>query len=147
MEKPKIKAKPLFLTDKPDKRSSSLSDDSCESVEGASIAGKRVSASVQRQLNRAFRNLPRFEASLDSDGNRIKYDIREDEEQFEKCSLILQTLLEAGYFRATIKGLSDFDKVVVVSRFISMICITFLFFHLFRLIRCRLIRSNRSSAE
>uniref|UniRef100_A0AAQ4QQ08 Coiled-coil domain-containing protein 93 n=1 Tax=Gasterosteus aculeatus aculeatus TaxID=481459 RepID=A0AAQ4QQ08_GASAC len=37
---------------------------------------------------------------------------REDEEQSVKLSEILELLLAAGYFRARIKGLSPFDKVV-----------------------------------
>ncbi|XP_003743607.1 coiled-coil domain-containing protein 93 [Galendromus occidentalis] len=37
---------------------------------------------------------------------------REDELQAERCEEIIQLLLAAGYFRARIKGLSNFDKVV-----------------------------------
>lgn len=39
-------------------------------------------------------------------------DIREDEEQNVKLSEIVELLLAAGYFRARIKGLSPFDKIV-----------------------------------
>ncbi|ROT78077.1 hypothetical protein C7M84_003215 [Penaeus vannamei] len=39
-------------------------------------------------------------------------DIREDEEQGLKLSEIVELLVAAGYFRARIKGLSPFDKVV-----------------------------------
>ena len=37
---------------------------------------------------------------------------REDELQAERCEEIIQLLVAAGYFRARIKGLSNFDKVV-----------------------------------
>ncbi|XP_045105593.1 coiled-coil domain-containing protein 93-like isoform X2 [Portunus trituberculatus] len=39
-------------------------------------------------------------------------DIREDEDQSVKLSEIVELLLAAGYFRARIKGLSPFDKIV-----------------------------------
>ncbi|XP_030065813.1 coiled-coil domain-containing protein 93 isoform X1 [Microcaecilia unicolor] len=42
----------------------------------------------------------------------LKVDIREDEEQNIKLAEILELLVAAGYFRARIKGLSPFDKVV-----------------------------------
>lgn len=48
----------------------------------------------------------------DQDGNQIEFDIREDEEQHVKLSQTIDLLLAAGYFRARIKGLSPFDKVV-----------------------------------
>jgi len=41
-----------------------------------------------------------------------EYDIRNDEEQEKKCNEVLELLVTAGYFRARIKGLSNFDKVV-----------------------------------
>lgn len=37
---------------------------------------------------------------------------REDEEQEKKCQQVMELLVAAGYFRARIKGLSNFDKVV-----------------------------------
>ena len=37
--------------------------------------------------------------------------MREDEEQKVKLTQTVELLLAAGYFRARIKGLSDFDKV------------------------------------
>ena len=37
--------------------------------------------------------------------------MREDEEQNVKLTQTIDLLLAAGYFRARIKGLSDFDKV------------------------------------
>uniref|UniRef100_A0A1I7YNC8 Coiled-coil domain-containing protein 93 n=1 Tax=Steinernema glaseri TaxID=37863 RepID=A0A1I7YNC8_9BILA len=41
-----------------------------------------------------------------------EFDIREDEEQFVKLQDTLDLLIAAGYFRARIKGLSAFDKIV-----------------------------------
>ncbi|KAM7407969.1 hypothetical protein PAMA_003617 [Pampus argenteus] len=51
-------------------------------------------------------------AQYDQDGNLMQVETREDEEQSVKLSEILELLLAAGYFRARIKGLSPFDKVV-----------------------------------
>lgn len=41
----------------------------------------------------------------------LKIDVREDEEQATKFQEIIDLLVAAGYFRARIKGLSNFDKV------------------------------------
>ncbi|XP_066544692.1 coiled-coil domain-containing protein 93 [Amia ocellicauda] len=54
----------------------------------------------------------RLGAQYDQDGNIIQVETREDEEQNIKLAEILELLLAAGYFRARIKGLSPFDKVV-----------------------------------
>nr|XP_057937566.1 coiled-coil domain-containing protein 93 [Doryrhamphus excisus] len=51
-------------------------------------------------------------AQFDQDGNLVQVEAREDEEQGIKLAEILELLLAAGYFRARIKGLSPFDKVV-----------------------------------
>uniref|UniRef100_A0AAY4EVM3 Coiled-coil domain-containing protein 93 n=1 Tax=Denticeps clupeoides TaxID=299321 RepID=A0AAY4EVM3_9TELE len=51
-------------------------------------------------------------AQYDQEGNLIQVETREDEEQNVKLAEILELLLTAGYFRARIKGLSPFDKVV-----------------------------------
>nr|XP_015214065.1 PREDICTED: coiled-coil domain-containing protein 93 isoform X1 [Lepisosteus oculatus] len=51
-------------------------------------------------------------AQYDQDGNIIQVETREDEEQNIKLLEILELLVAAGYFRARIKGLSPFDKVV-----------------------------------
>uniref|UniRef100_T1JCX3 Coiled-coil domain-containing protein 93 n=1 Tax=Strigamia maritima TaxID=126957 RepID=T1JCX3_STRMM len=48
----------------------------------------------------------------DADGNVVDVESREDDEQHEKLDAIVSLLLAAGYFRARIKGLSSFDKVV-----------------------------------
>nr|XP_020462211.1 coiled-coil domain-containing protein 93 [Monopterus albus] len=51
-------------------------------------------------------------AQYDQEGNLIQVETREDEEQSVKLAEILELLVAAGYFRARIKGLSPFDKVV-----------------------------------
>ncbi|RVE57765.1 hypothetical protein OJAV_G00202500 [Oryzias javanicus] len=51
-------------------------------------------------------------AQYDQEGHLIQVESREDEEQSVKLAEILELLLAAGYFRARIKGLSPFDKVV-----------------------------------
>ncbi|XP_027878504.1 coiled-coil domain-containing protein 93 isoform X3 [Xiphophorus couchianus] len=51
-------------------------------------------------------------AEYDQEGLLIQVESREDEEQTVKLAEILELLLAAGYFRARIKGLSPFDKVV-----------------------------------
>lgn len=43
----------------------------------------------------------------------FQVDVREDEEQKKKFQDIIDLLLAAGYFRARIKGLSNFDKVCI----------------------------------
>ncbi|XP_035994667.1 coiled-coil domain-containing protein 93 isoform X2 [Fundulus heteroclitus] len=48
----------------------------------------------------------------DQEGQLIQVESREDEDQSVKLAEILELLLVAGYFRARIKGLSPFDKVV-----------------------------------
>jgi hypothetical protein len=42
----------------------------------------------------------------------LKFDVREDEEQQTKFQETVELLVAAGYFRARIKGLSAFDKIV-----------------------------------
>ena len=48
----------------------------------------------------------------DQKGKEIAIETREDEEQQAKFFEIIDLLVAAGYFRARIKGLSSFDKVV-----------------------------------
>lgn len=43
--------------------------------------------------------------------------MREDEEQAKRFQDIIDLLLAAGYFRARIKGLSNFDKVCTTLSF------------------------------
>lgn len=49
---------------------------------------------------------------LDADGKEVQPEVREDEEQRVKLDEIIDLLYAAGYFRARIKGLSSFDKVI-----------------------------------
>jgi len=49
--------------------------------------------------------------NTDKEGRVLKFDVREDEERFRKFEEIIEILCAAGYFRARIKGLKDFDKV------------------------------------
>eukprot|EP00118_Oscarella_pearsei_P004318 m.18277 g.18277 ORF g.18277 m.18277 type:complete len:643 (+) comp27630_c0_seq1:1-1929(+) len=49
---------------------------------------------------------------VDADGKNVEIESREDEEQNAKLRQIVELLLAAGYFRARIKGLSPFDKIV-----------------------------------
>ncbi|XP_068741608.1 coiled-coil domain-containing protein 93-like isoform X2 [Montipora capricornis] len=49
---------------------------------------------------------------VDAEGRIRKIETREDEEQNVKMAETIELLLAAGYFRARIKGLSPFDKVV-----------------------------------
>uniref|UniRef100_A0A914VHC9 Coiled-coil domain-containing protein 93 n=1 Tax=Plectus sambesii TaxID=2011161 RepID=A0A914VHC9_9BILA len=53
-------------------------------------------------------------AAIDGESfdQQIKFDIREDEEQNVKLLETVELLTAAGYFRARIKGLTAFDKVV-----------------------------------
>lgn len=50
--------------------------------------------------------------NFDEQGNEVAFDIREDEEMDVKLQETVELLLAAGYFRARIKGLSPFDKIV-----------------------------------
>ncbi|XP_041365709.1 coiled-coil domain-containing protein 93-like [Gigantopelta aegis] len=54
----------------------------------------------------------RFPTQIDADGREVEVETREDEEQNVKLQQTIELLLAAGYFRARIKGLSPFDKVV-----------------------------------
>ncbi|XP_047457539.1 coiled-coil domain-containing protein 93 isoform X2 [Mugil cephalus] len=67
-----------------------------------------ASASVFNRM----RTESKIGAQYDQEGNLIQVETREDEEQSVKLAEILELLLAAGYFRARIKGLSPFDKVV-----------------------------------
>uniref|UniRef100_A0A665VZH6 Coiled-coil domain-containing protein 93 n=1 Tax=Echeneis naucrates TaxID=173247 RepID=A0A665VZH6_ECHNA len=53
-----------------------------------------------------------FETAVRPESELHPVETREDEEQSIKLAEILELLLAAGYFRARIKGLSPFDKVV-----------------------------------
>ena len=42
----------------------------------------------------------------------MRPDVREDEDQVVKLQEMMELLVAGGYFRARIKGLADFDKVI-----------------------------------
>ncbi|XP_072435719.1 coiled-coil domain-containing protein 93 isoform X1 [Chiloscyllium punctatum] len=67
-----------------------------------------AAASVFSRLRTGSKLGPQY----DQEGNVIEVETREDEEQSIKLTEILELLVAAGYFRARIKGLSPFDKVV-----------------------------------
>lgn len=50
--------------------------------------------------------------NVDSTGKFLKFDVREDEEQLVKLQEIIDLLVAGGYFRARIKGVDNFDKVI-----------------------------------
>lgn len=52
------------------------------------------------------------EKNADNKGNFQIYDVREDPEQIAKMSEISELLVAGGYFRARIKGLHNFDKII-----------------------------------
>lgn len=58
------------------------------------------------------RNTSKLSTRIDADGKEVEVEVREDEEQKVKFQEIVDLLVAAGYFRARIKGLSSFDKVV-----------------------------------
>lgn len=55
---------------------------------------------------------PRIPSATSFDDQSLEVETREDEEQNVKLQEIVDLLLAAGYFRARIKGLSPFDKIV-----------------------------------
>ncbi|CAG9860217.1 unnamed protein product [Phyllotreta striolata] len=66
---------------------------------------------VNPELARKFKNARKI-LSEDSTDSKTEFDVREDEEQSVKLQEIIDILVAAGYFRARIKGLSSFDKVI-----------------------------------
>ncbi|XP_071955129.1 coiled-coil domain-containing protein 93-like [Antedon mediterranea] len=54
----------------------------------------------------------KFGVVYDAEGKEVEVETREDEEQNVKLQETVGLLLAAGYFRARIKGLSPFDKIV-----------------------------------
>ncbi|XP_023011569.2 coiled-coil domain-containing protein 93 isoform X2 [Leptinotarsa decemlineata] len=69
-------------------------------------------ATVNPDVFRKFKNAKRLPTRQEGDGHEIEVEVREDEEQSVKLQEIIDILVAAGYFRARIKGLSPFDKVV-----------------------------------
>ncbi|KAF5276525.1 hypothetical protein FQA39_LY06594 [Lamprigera yunnana] len=68
-------------------------------------------ATINADVHQKFRNVKKPVRQA-ADGNEVEVEIREDEEQSTKLQEILDLLVAAGYFRARIKGLSSFDKIV-----------------------------------
>lgn len=73
-----------------------------------------MAASVVGVIRGSKSNPPKLPPAPDfeSFNKSMKVDVREDEEQEKKYEEIIELLLAAGYFRARIKGLTPFDKVV-----------------------------------
>ncbi|KAK5642918.1 hypothetical protein RI129_009085 [Pyrocoelia pectoralis] len=69
-------------------------------------------ATVNPDLHQKFRNVKKPSFREAGDGNQVEVEVREDEEQSVKLQEILDLLVAAGYFRARIKGLSPFDKII-----------------------------------
>lgn len=64
-------------------------------------------------LNRLrYRNEFVDNKNVDDKGRFLIYDVREDEEQINKMNEICELLVAGGYFRARIKGLHNFDKII-----------------------------------
>ncbi|XP_055698550.1 coiled-coil domain-containing protein 93 isoform X2 [Phlebotomus papatasi] len=68
------------------------------------MSGKDIFSKHLPNINLATR--------FDAEGREIQVERREDEEQNLKQQEIFDILVAAGYFRARIKGLSAFDKIV-----------------------------------
>ncbi|XP_004626422.2 coiled-coil domain-containing protein 93 isoform X2 [Octodon degus] len=75
---------------------------------GTASSGRSVGFSATSRHPRRIMGLPKGQ-----EGQGLpEVETREDEEQNVKLTEILELLVAAGYFRARIKGLSPFDKVV-----------------------------------
>ncbi|XP_030752713.1 coiled-coil domain-containing protein 93 isoform X2 [Sitophilus oryzae] len=66
-------------------------------------------ASINQDMFNKFQQVSKRQQK---NNGEIKVEVREDEEQFTKLQEIIDLLVAAGYFRARIKGLSPFDKIV-----------------------------------
>ncbi|CAH0547662.1 unnamed protein product [Brassicogethes aeneus] len=69
-------------------------------------------ATVNPDVVQKLKNAQKLPTRQEGDGHEIQVEVREDEEQSVKFQEIIDLLVAAGYFRARIKGLSPFDKVV-----------------------------------
>lgn len=47
------------------------------------------------------------------------YDMGEDDEQYERLQDCIELFVASGYFRARVKGLPPFDKVISIEFFLS----------------------------
>lgn len=102
-----------------------LDESSTESLHSFASQERKINESTisqkvldKNQLNKAFQLLNR--SNFTDKDDEIVYDIRVDEEQIETCNQIIKILLESGYFRANIIGLSEFDKVSHQMSFIQL---------------------------
>ncbi|XP_017300235.1 coiled-coil domain-containing protein 93 isoform X3 [Diaphorina citri] len=68
--------------------------------------------SADPKLFRVKTDSQKLRTIVDADGREVIVKGREDEEQSKKLEEISDLLVAAGYFRAQIKGVSPFDKVV-----------------------------------
>lgn len=67
----------------------------------------------KNQLTKAFQLLNQ-KNNLNHNNDDTKYDMRIDEEQVDTFNQIIKNLFDAGYLRANIIGLSEFDKVILI---------------------------------
>ena len=74
------------------------------------VKSKMSNGLLPRFVNRSY--LPTKEKSSHCALFYLQVETREDEEQNVKLNQTIELLLAAGYFRARIKGLSPFDKVI-----------------------------------
>ncbi|XP_056644127.1 coiled-coil domain-containing protein 93 [Diorhabda sublineata] len=68
-----------------------------------------MTSSINPEVYKKLKNARKV---LTRDDSQVEIEVREDEEQAVKLQEIIDILVAAGYFRARIKGLSAFDKVV-----------------------------------
>lgn len=68
-----------------------------------------MTSNINPEVYKKFKNARKI---LTRDDSQVEIEVREDEEQAVKLQEIIDILVAAGYFRARIKGLSAFDKVV-----------------------------------
>jgi hypothetical protein len=95
-----------------------------KSLRNESILKEKNKESVEKNVGLSQKSISglsklvtnRFRAdsndNMDSSGRYLLYDVREDEEQMIKMQEIIDLLVAGGYFRARIKGLNNFDKVI-----------------------------------
>ena len=116
--KPKIAAKPNILPQENVQNSPVKSDKNVPAPkEDPEI--RDLSVKITNKLKISAGDLAKLrshnwnsEFSSQNDTKMQIYDVREDEEQIRKMEEISELLIVAGYFRARIKGLHNFDKII-----------------------------------
>lgn len=91
-----------------------VNQDLLQKFQKASLAPKRQEADgheIQACIQLHYSNIIKHWC-LTICYSELQVEVREDEEQSIKLQEIIDLLVAAGYFRARIKGLSPFDKVV-----------------------------------